>query len=222
MKINVDFRLFDVSMELYALEEHYKLIEKQILHLNQIEKKALAEYREKENLIPEDADWDIARQEFDHKVEFLLPRFFWGPFIVSLYAVFETSVMEIAILMQKNMNQGIAINDLRGDFLEKAKKYYKYILNFELYNNENHWQHIRFLTDIRHAIAHANGRMDRLKGKIKKKIIKLEKQNIGVSTYYNYALVDSHFSWKAFSAVKSILEDLVDRYKTWDTKQKIV
>jgi hypothetical protein len=222
MKIKIDFRLFDVSMELYALEEHYKLIEKQILHLNHLEHKALAEYREKNGLTPDDPDWDIARQEFDHKVEFLFPRFFWGPFIVSLYAVFEASVMEIAILMQKTMNQGIAINDLRGDFLEKAKKYYKHVLDFELYNNDNDWQHIKFLTDIRHAIAHANGRMDRLNDKVRKKIIKLEKQNIGVSTYYDYVMVDSNFSWKAFSAVKSILENLVSCYKIWDTKQKTV
>jgi hypothetical protein len=220
MKINIDFRLLDVSLELDALKAHYELIEKQITHLNQVEKEALEEYLAKENLTPEDGEWELARQNFDHKVDFLLPRFFWGPFIVSLYAVFETSVMEIARLIQKNMKQGISINDLRGDFLERAKKYYKNVLNFELYRNETDWQYIKILTDIRHAIAHANGRMDMLKDEPKKKIKELEKQDIGVSSYYNYLLVDSHFSKKAFSAIGSILNDLVERYKEWETKQK--
>ena len=101
MKIDFDFRLLDVSLEIHALEDHYELIEKQIIHLNHVEKEALKEYRDKENLTPDDPEWDFARQEFDHKVEFLLPRFFWGPFIVSLYAVFETSVMEIALFNAK-------------------------------------------------------------------------------------------------------------------------
>ena len=33
MKLNLDFRLLDVSLELHALEDHYMLIEKQILSL---------------------------------------------------------------------------------------------------------------------------------------------------------------------------------------------
>lgn len=222
MKINIDFRLLDVSLELNALDDHYELIEKQITHLNRVEKEALDQYRKKENLTPEDPEWDFARQEFDRKVEFLIPRFFWGPFIVSVYAVFETSVMEIARLMQYSLKQGIALNDLRGDFLERAKKYYKHVLNFDLYCNDKDWQQIKILTDIRHAIAHANGRVDMLSDGIKRKLKEIENQNIGISIYYNYLIVDPCFSKEAFSAVKSILENLVDRYKEWDTKQRTV
>jgi hypothetical protein len=222
IKINADFRLLDVSLEIYALEDHYKLVEKQIMHLSHMAEEALDEYRKKENLTPEDPEWHFAEQEFDYKVEFLLPRFFWGTFIVSLYAVFETGVTEIARLMQKSMKQGIAINDIRGDFLERAKKYYKNVLRFDLYCNNKDWVHIKRLTDIRHAIAHANGRIDMLNDNAKTKIKKMEKQNIGVSSNYNYLLIDSHFSKKVFSAVCSILRDLVDRYKEWDSNQKPV
>lgn len=137
MKINVDLRLLDVSSELHVLEDHYELIEKQISHLSHAEKVALDEYRKKENLTPEDPEWDFAGQKCDHKVEFLLPRFFWGPFIVSLYAVLETSVIEIARLIEQRQRQGITINDLRGDFLERAKKYYKNVLKFELCSDDN-------------------------------------------------------------------------------------
>jgi len=170
MKINVDFRLLDVSLELHALEDHYELIKKQISHLSHAEKASLDEYRKKENLTPEDPEWDFARQECDHKVEFLLPRFFWGPFIVSLYAVLETSVIEIARLIQQSQKQGIAINDLRGDFIERAKKYYKNVLKFELCSDGNARQRIKILAEVRHAIAHANGRLDMLNENTKRKI----------------------------------------------------
>ena len=213
MKINVDFRLLDVSLELHALEDHYELIEKQISHLSHAEKATLDEYRKKENLTPENPEWDFARQECDHKVEFLLPRFFWGPFIVSLYAVLETSVIEIARLIQQTQKQGIAINDLRGDFLERAKKYYKNVLKFELCSDDNAWQRIKILAEVRHAIAHANGRLDMLKENTKRKIKALEKQNLGISSYYNYLLVDSYFAKETFSKVRFLLESLVERYK---------
>jgi len=181
MKINVDFRLLDVSLELHALEDHYELIEKQISHLSHSEKVSLGEYLKKENLTPEGPEWDLAIQECDHKVEFLLPRFFWGPFIVSLYAVIETSVIEIARLIQQSQKQGIAINDLRGDFLERAKKYYKNVIKFELCSDTTIWQRIKILAEVRHVIAHANGRLDMLNENTRKRIEALEKQNLGIS-----------------------------------------
>jgi len=220
MKINVDFRLLDVSLELHALEDHYELIEKQISHLIHAEKVSLDEYRKKENLTPEDPEWDFAREECDRKAEFLLPRFFWGPFIVSLYAVLETSVLEIARLIQQSQKQGIGINDLRGDFLERAKKYYKNVIKFELCGDTNTWQRIKILAEVRHAIAHANGRLDVLNENTKRRIKALEKQNLGISSYYNYILLDSYFAKETFAKVRSLLKSLVDRYKEWDTKQK--
>jgi len=222
MKINVDFQLLDVSLELHALEDHYELIEKEISHLSHAEKAALDEYRKKENLTPEDPEWDFAGQECDHKVEFLLPRFFWGPFIVSLYAVLETSVIEIARLIQQSQKQGITINDLRGDFLERAKKYYKDVLKFELCSDDNAWQRIRILAEVRHVIAHANDRLDMLNENTERRIKALEKQNLGISSYHNYLLLDSYFAKETFSKVRSLLETLVERYKEWDTKQKSV
>ena len=58
MKIDVDFRLLDVSLELHALEDHYELIEKQIMHLSHVENETLDEYRNKENLTPGEVEYE--------------------------------------------------------------------------------------------------------------------------------------------------------------------
>jgi len=222
MILNVDFRLLDVSLELHALEEHYNLIEKQISILNDEAKATLTDYRDKEKLTPEDPEWDIARQECDYKIEFLLPRFFWSPFIVSMYAVLETSIIEISRLIQHSQKQGIGINDLRGDFLERAKKYYKNVLKFVLCSDSTAWQRVKILSEVRHAIAHANGRLEMLNENSKKRIMTLEKQNLGISSHYDYILIDSKFAKETFSKVSMMLKILVDRYKEWDAKQKAV
>ncbi len=213
MKINFDFRLLDVSMELYVLEDHYDLIEKQLAHLSHAEQATLSEYQQKENLTPEDPEWDFARQECDHKVEFLLPRFFWGSFIVSLYAVFETSLIEVAKLLQEKQNQGISINDLKGEFLTKSKKYYDKVLKFELCDDKKIWQDIKDFANVRHAIAHANGRIDMLTKENKASITKLIKSDSGISSHYNYLIVDSSFAKEALENVSISLRSLVERYK---------
>ncbi len=218
MKINVDFRLLDVSLELYALKDHYELINNQLLHLKEAEEATLLEYLKRENLTPEDPEWDFARQECEHKVEFLLPRVFWGPYIVALYAAFETGVTEIASLLQKSQGQEIGINDLRGDFLERASKYYKNILRFELCSDNEAWQCIKMLAELRHAIAHVNGRLDMLNEKSRRKITAWGKQEIGITFFYNYLLFDSVITKNLLSQVQLTLESLIERYKELDTK----
>lgn len=169
MKINVDFRLLDVSMELHALEDFLATMEKQIDHIAASEKLRLEAAIRNQNITPDDAEWQFERQDYDHRVNFLLPRFFRGPFLVSLYAVYEASVTEIARLLQKSQGRAISIDDLRGaDFLNRAMKYYRHILNFELCTDNSAWQQIQMLSEIRNAIAHTNGRIEMLQESAKK------------------------------------------------------
>lgn len=219
MKIDFDFRLLDVSLELHALEDQYLLIENQLSDLNAFEEGVLIEYRRKHNLNQDDPEWDISRQEFHHKVEFLLPRFFWNPFMFSLYAVFETSVIEIANLLKESQGQGIGINDLKGNFLERAKKYYKNVINFQLHNCTRSWQQVTILTDVRHVIAHSNGRLDMLNDSLRNKIGNYQGQKCGLDSHYNFLIIEPNFAKSTFNAVKHILEDLVQRYKEYDDKK---
>jgi hypothetical protein len=183
VKINVDFRLLDVALELQALEEYLETMEKQIDHIASSEKLILEAAIRKQNVTPDDPDWHFEHQNYDHRVEFLLPRFFRGPFLVSFYAVYEASVTEIARLLQKGQSRAISIDDLRGhDFLDRAKKYYKHILNFELCADHTAWQQIKMLSEIRNAIAHTNGRIEVLRGRAKEKILDWEKKRIGIDT----------------------------------------
>lgn len=220
-KINVDFRLLDVSLELHALEEYLETIEKQIDHLAASEKLILDVAILKQCITPDDPEWHFEHQNYDHRVEFLLPRFFRGPFLVSLYAVYEASTTEIARLLQKGQGLAISIDDLRGeDFLDRAKKYYKHVLNFELCADNSAWQQIKKLSEVRNAIAHTNGRIEMLRERARQNILKWENERIGIDTSWGYIIVDQAFAKMTFSKVQSSLEDLVRRYKEWDAGQK--
>ena len=80
--LDCDFRLLDVSMELIALEDFLAIIEKEMESLKQSEKHRLEATIKGQDLSFE--DWSDAHRTHDEMVEFLLPRFFRGPFLVAL------------------------------------------------------------------------------------------------------------------------------------------
>lgn len=215
-----DFRLLDVSAEIYALEDHLQLVEKQIESMQQAERDELTAYIQKEKLTSNDPEWHEANQNFNHRFDFLLPRVFRGPFIVVLYAVYETSVIEIARLLQKSMGQSISLGDLRGNFLDRSKKYFEHILKFDLCNDKEAWERIKIMSDLRHALAHANGRLEMLKEESLKQIKSLEKKRIGIVDFDGYIVFNAEFTKETFRLVRSSLEDLVDRYKCWDSDRQ--
>ena len=221
VKINVDFRLLDVSLELQALYEYRETMEKQIDNIAASEKLFLEAALRKQNVTPDDPEWHFEHQDYEYRVEFLLPRFFRGPFLVSLFAVYEASTTEIARLLQKAQGKAISIDDLHGnDFLDRAKKYYKHILNFDLCAGNPAWQQIKMLSEVRNAIAHTNGRIEMLRGRAKEKILGWAKKRIGIDTNWGYIVVDRTFVERTFSNVQASLEDLVQRYKQWDAGKK--
>ena len=234
MKIDLsllDSRLSNAELALEMLTEHLQLIENLIEDQKKKERDKLdREFEEIDkrykcaNFTPElnaekEAQKEIARKEYEWRIDDL-PLFFRGPFLVSVYAVYESVVIEIADLIRDKQSQQIKIGDLKGNFLDRAKKYYKHILQFKLYSNER-WQQIKMLSDLRNAFAHANGRVDRLKSNLKKKIECWDQQqNIGISiTPFDHVKCEADIVADLFGAVRDSLEDLIERYKHWDDQQ---
>jgi hypothetical protein len=214
-----DFRLLEVSGELYALEDHLKLIEDQMEHIQKTERQRVDSYIRSEGLSPEDPAWHQALDEYTDRIEFLIPRFFRGPFLVALYAVYESTVTEIAGLIQQKQSQRISMNDLRGDFLERAKKYYKHILKFDLYVEDKAWGRVKMLSELRNAFAHVNGRMEMLNENSRRTIKNWERQKAGITTYSGFIVCDAKIVYDIFQVVRTSLEDLVARYKVCADKQ---
>jgi len=209
----IDFRLVDVSMELYALEDHLELLEKHIEHTAESERLIRDDAIRKYNSTPNDPEWHEAHQNYDHKIDFLLPRFFRGPFLVSLYAVYESAVTEIARLIQKKQGQAISISDIKGEFLNRAKKYYKHILRFEFCDDNTAWQYLTMLSILRNAFAHTNGRIEMLKDSAKQRIIDWEKKRIGLQTNEGYIIIDANLLKKIFHIPPNLVVERVPAHR---------
>ena len=208
MKLKIDFRLYEVSIELHTLERHLELIEGQI---KQIRKESKDKFRGLP--LGDEAERDLLRQDYAYQVELVVPRVLRNPFLVSLFAVYETTVTEIANLMQKKQGKRISVGDLRGDFLERAKKYYSEVLQFNLSMNNECWQGIGQLSHLGNGIAHANGRFEMMNKRTRKKIRTIQ----GISEKVSFVVVDAALLRKTFNLVKVDIEALTARYKQWDT-----
>ena len=211
-----DFRLLEVSMELITLETHLELIEAQI---ERGKKKAwLSREAKMMELEPDDeAESSFIVQEYDYQVGFVLPRVLRNPFLVSLFAVYESAVTEIANAMQRKKDVGISLDDLKGDFLKRSKIYYKHVLQFQLALSNDSWQRLMLLSDLRNAIAHTNGRLDRISSRPRQKILK----SGGAKGKLGCLVVEGAFLKETFAFVKNDLESLVKRYKEWDTATRV-
>lgn len=217
---DLDFRLFEIDSELFVLDYHLNLIESQIKNKENIERMALEERIKKRGLTRTDLDWQIEHYEVDRITDFLLPRFFRSPFLISLFAVYESAVIEIAKLLQTQKRIKLSIKDQKGiNFLDKAKKYYKQIIDFQLYSDKAAWERIIILSKVRNAIAHANGRIEMLKPKAQENIKTWENQNIGISSMSGFVVIKESFLRDTLRLVSASLYDLVERYKEWDDKQ---
>ena len=159
-------------------------------------------------IVMKDQNWISFTRSTTIILDCFLPRILRGPFLVTLSSVYESAVIEVAGLTR---GQKIPPDDIRGDFLESVKKYYKEHIPFELSGDNERWKRLRILYDLRNAIAHANGRFEMIVEKKGEKILKQE----GVKKEFGFIIVSGPFLRETFTMVKEELEDLLVRHREW-------
>src|SRR5271169_130595 len=155
--VHIDLRFADVLYELSAAEQYIASFERQLPLLVKQERDNLIARINSEGLDNNDGETTLYQQEFYDLTENVLPRFFRGTIIVTVWAIFEAGVIDVAKQLKSEQNKTLDIDDLKGDFLERAKKYFRHILNLPLNDSSKEWQHIKMLLVLRNAIAHCNG-----------------------------------------------------------------
>ena len=206
----IDWRLVEAIYELRVLEKHLDLLEQQINHLGEQERLATEAKLQTADEVERD---EIHRRHYEF-VDVILPRLFRGSFMVSLWAVYESTVTEIASHIKEDRGLALGLEkDIKGyDFLSRAKKYYEHILNFTLCSDQT-WERLRMLSVLRNSVAHGNGRFEMLRSNYQEKIKNWARQGDGISIRSEYLVVSGPFLRDTLSVVKNSLEDLIERYK---------
>jgi hypothetical protein len=196
---DIDDPLLEATCEVYAVQDYYEFLEKQLKRVQRTHKLSLDTQLKTQRLTQDDPEWHEAIQEYSHWVEFVLPRFFRSPFLVSLYALYESIVFEVATTIQ-TLNptlkrfQSFKKKKGRLGFLEISRQYYSEVLNIELCPAVSTWEKLIILSKFRHAIAHANGRIESLRPpNLKTEIIQMATDLSDVDTYSEYITFGKEF-----------------------------
>lgn len=128
--------------------------------------------------------------------------------VVMLYATFESGFNTycenvFADLNDNSKNDGvepsqIKIKEMPGKGIDKAKKYLKKINGPNLHCDRKPWQQVNALKDIRNAIVHNEGRIerDKITGVLKSlgKDRKIELKQIGESDFFQVTVTDQYIN----------------------------
>ena len=211
-----NFDLIHLEADLSVLKQHLDFVEEQVRF--QSEK---SEFELDARLAVENYDLsnprDSAYQRYHIEAHQLwvreeLPRLVVNPFIVALWALFESVITDLASLIQKKQGKALSLNDIKGDnFLKRVDKYYRYVLQFPLDLNSDNEARLNFLGAIRNAIAHSNGRLSSLSKANQKAIQENDIQGVSRSSW-DYLVLEVEFACSSFELVEELLRNLFNKY----------
>lgn len=212
---DLDNPLLEASCEIYAIEDYHKAIEEQIEHIQQKQKAQLDDYITKHKLTSDNPEWHNARTDYYDWIDLFLPRFFRGPFIVSLYALYESIVSEIANAIEKNKldphlkSFSSFRKKERLSFLERAHAYFDG-LNIDLCPDASTWEQLIILSKLRNAVAHANGRIESLSPPKREEIVQIVHYLPDVHAHSGYIAFGKDFVGRTTALVLSELRRLIE------------
>ncbi len=211
MSFKIDFRFVEIEYELSALQEYIRTLDSQLPILEKREREELEKRIHEQNL--DEADASMEYDQHHDLIKRVVPRFFRGPLLVTLWAIYESGVQEVASHIQNKQSWALASRDIRGDNkLAQFKKYYEYILKFPLITSDPARERIEMLQVLRNALAHGNGRKDAVKDW--EKIEKWSQTNKGIIADHDYLMFTGAFVQETFTIVSDSLRDLIQRTKS--------
>ncbi len=215
MKIpNLNIMFLEVHYELNALKKHISIIESQLPMIIKSEQEKAKKAWCHDEKVTDEAIIKLKHYEINELVEIALPKYFRSSILVTLWAIFESAIHEIAKVEMKQQKLNKIFIDSGNSFFERFKNYYKNILKLPLETDGKSWQHLKMFYVFRNAIVHANGQLDNIKNESNKiKIKQWIKDDIGIKENKGNLLFSPEFIIKTYDIINNILKDLINKVK---------
>lgn len=217
MEISVDLRFCEIERELWALEEFVEIVERQIPNVKTLETKLTHDQLKTNGLADDEAEVSMVLQELHDKVNNIVPRFFRGQILMTLWAVYQGTTHEIAEYIKKEKNLTRTLDEVKGNSdLAKLRKYFADELCFPLSTDKETENRLEMLVLIRNIIAHSNGRMDEksCRPSRRKQIEQLHKYGVLISQYPESLMFTETFLRTTCTIVCNSLHELINRVRS--------
>jgi hypothetical protein len=155
-------------------------------------------------------------QQLHDTVQTIVPRFFRGQVLVTLWAIFQGTTNEIAEYIRINKNLDKKWRRARGDNdLCKLRTYFAEDLEFPLFVDREIEERLDMLLVLRNVLAHANGRMDgeSCDPARRVRIEQYQNQGVGISRYPEALIFSEEFIRLMCASVGDYCRDLMKRVR---------
>lgn len=219
-RFQIDFRFVEIEAELWALRQFLSVVEDQITSL--IDEDARRLHAANADLEWEDPSFGAERQEHDIRSTRVFPRFMRNPFLVALWACYESGVEEVAAELLRKKGKGLRLRDIRGEnWLECAVTYFAEVHGWQLESDPGLLEAIRDLLVVRNCVAHANGQVRSIPENKLKKLRAVAARQRGVAIDDGLIVTTPEYLAGAFAAVDSSLSSLVTAVRGDPSVRKI-
>lgn len=211
---HVDFRFVDLEHELWSLGKFRELFEEQLSFLKDQERVRLRARFSGAGSEMDNAERQFASEQIDLLVEEVLPRFFRGPYLIALWALFESGMIELADYLAQRKQLPLKLRDIRGrDPIEQWNNYFTHVASFPLGVAAPTWAKLDELRQVRHVLAHANGRLDQTTENARGKVEGWCAENRGLHAHFNLLIVSADYTHSAQVLVADTLSGLIGRVR---------
>lgn len=217
LNLDLDFPGIDIGYELWAVRAYIDALEQHLPHVqDQTRLRSEAQLARRSHSL-EREEISAHYDEIDEVVERIIPRFFRGPSIVTLWALYESSLSDLASYAQKREGAKLGLKDIRAhNFREQTEKYFSSVLGWELYPSPNLRQRIMTIQELRQLFAHDNGRLASLSKDKMAKLKHLIDNTSGVEIDGDFLNLSPDFLRDSLQAVDSVVTTMIqfmaDRY----------
>ena len=217
LNLDLSFPGISFGYESWALESYLNVLEEQIAHARaQYRMRAQRELEARKSWL-EDFEYGHKLAEIDEAADAQIPRFFRIGAVVSIWGLFESFSSDLAGYAGRREKPGLGFRDIRADSLRiQIEKYFEKVLRIPLPWSPRERERLGQLQELRHFLAHRNGRLMDLPEQSEKKIRTLVSRLQGVSLESSTVVVSAEYVSEAaalvFKTAGELSQLLTDRY----------
>ncbi len=192
-----------------GLADYHQVLEAQIPILQAKEYDSVQNWAEEAGI--EDALLDLEVDDLRWAYDYYFPRSLRYSFVVLLFLVVEKQLTEFCKTMHVRHNLPIKVNDLKGDFIERAKTYIHKLAGISPVTG---WAKIEDLSVVRNCIVHTMGDVESSRDKVR--IINMVSAQVGLSMGnkefgdQNSLQISADFCSNAVKNVRAFFDELFD------------
>lgn len=107
----------------------------------------------------------------------------------------------------------VRLGHLGGDFLARLRHYFEDVLKLEIPSKSTDWSALEDVAQLRHFIAHANGRLAYANEQAQRRLQRIVDASDGLTVIDGYLVMSVPNVRAAYSVVRTVVDDSISRMR---------